>query len=126
MGKAMQPDMFTHKVEPSRKPRRQLTTDRGRTMLTVDAKTYAAVTRLKPGESIEIEAVNDIVSCLVKDTTSNEHAPWRRINLIKRQIAGGHPTIRIRTTVDKKVYACLVGYVKGKADDCSFRVVIKR
>lgn len=114
---------FNARTETPRKPRRSVRTERkveGRphhrtTILTVSQRDF---NRVLNGEMVPVQFCNDIVSS-AKGGQSTVHHSIRRIDLLRRQLAGGFRKVKIRHDADFTI-DCLMSMdgPEGASDDC--------
>lgn len=113
---------FNARTETPRKPRRSVRTERkveGRphhrtTILTVSQRDF---NRVLNGETIPVQFCNDIVS--TTNGKNIDHYCIRRIDLLRRQVAGGFRKVKIRYSADLTI-DCLMSMdgPEGASDDC--------
>lgn len=95
------------------------------TALTVDSATFKRLANLKPGEELEVEFVNDIVSS-AKGGNSKVHHSIRRVDLLRRQIATAFRNVKVRTEMGTEIACLILGRVNGESDACTGRVNIRK
>lgn len=114
---------FNARTETPRKPRRSVRAERRvdsrphhrTTILTVSQRDF---NRVLNGEIVPVQFCNDIVSS-AKGGQSTVHHSIRRIDLLRRQLAGGFRKVKIRYDADFTI-DCLMSMdgPEGASDDC--------
>ena len=95
------------------------------TTVTTDDKTMERINNLKAGRSINVTYVNDLVSSS-RGTQGASHYMLRRVNLLRRQHAGGWDTIKVRSRRGNEVACRIVDQVFGVSDACTGVVRVER
>lgn len=114
---------FSARTETPRKPHRSVQRERRvnsrphhrTTILTVSQRDFK---RVLNGETVPVQFCNDIVSS-AKGGQSTVHHSIRRIDLLRRQLAGGFRKVKIRHDADCTI-DCLMSMdgPTGASDDC--------
>lgn len=94
-------------------------------ILTTTAAAMAAFSRLAPGETTDVEFVNDIVST-TKGEREGPHTETRRVAMLNRALVGGHRRVYVRSRMGDKRPALVERMMAASEDACTAAVTIKR
>ena len=94
-------------------------------ILTTTAAAMTAFSRLAPGQTTDVEIVNDIVST-TKGKEGAEHEETRRVAMLHRAMKGGHRRVYVRSRMGDKRPALVERMTAASEDACTAAVTIKR
>lgn len=94
-------------------------------ILTTTAAAMAAFSRLAPGETTDVEFVNDIVST-TKGEREGPHTETRRVAMLNRALVGGHRRVYVRSRMGDKRPAMVERMTAASEDACTGAVTLKR